>query len=467
MTEQGFRIVEECYGIMIILVRGVFLGCLINTFISDDVMDKAKKIVLSTVVTLEGTIIFMVPISTRGAWTVISLLTILAVFFFYDKTIMPHIVFVYFLWQNMFFVWYIVNIVISDYLSVWLTQSIDYSQPEALSYFYGMMIAQMVLEILFLTIACIAINKCIEKLCVQKENMSWTEALFLSIYSGVSYVIAYMIAEVMVVPLEKEVFILLDEKKNLKIALPILAVLIFIGEMSAIATWQRYRRLKEEELLLQEQIREQDYLRKKIEYTEKYHDEIRTMRHDMAGKLMILKSFLENNRYQDASQFLGEMDIELNAGGVKYSTGNPVTDVVINEAASHAEKLGCAFECELSFPKEKSISAMDMAIVLNNLLDNALEAVAAIPEEERFIKISGNLKDNFYLLKTENSFDGKVIRAVDNSIISKKKDSSDSDLHGIGLKSIMSIADKYLGAVDIKTENRVFEVKVMLQNTGN
>ena len=467
MTEQGFRIVEECYGIMIILVRGVFLGCLINTFISDDVMDKAKKIVLSTVVTLEGTIIFMVPISTRGAWTVISLLTILAVFFFYDKTIMPHIVFVYFLWQNMFFVWYIVNIVISDYLSVWLTQSIDYSQPEALSYFYGMMIAQMVLEILFLTIACIAINKCIEKLCVQKENMSWTEALFLSIYSGVSYVIAYMIAEVMVVPLEKEVFILLDEKKNLKIALPILAVLIFIGEMSAVATWQRYRRLKEEELLLQEQIREQDYLRKKIEYTEKYHDEIRTMRHDMAGKLMILKSFLENNRYQDASQFLGEMDIELNAGGVKYSTGNPVTDVVINEAASHAEKLGCAFECELSFPKEKSISAMDMAIVLNNLLDNALEAVAAIPEEERFIKISGNLKDNFYLLKTENSFDGKVIRAVDNSIISKKKDSSDSDLHGIGLKSIMSIADKYLGAVDIKTENRVFEVKVMLQNTGN
>ena len=467
MTEQGFRIVEECYGIMIILVRGVFLGCLINTFISDDVMDKAKKIVLSTVVTLEGTIIFMVPISTRGAWTVISLLTILAVFFFYDKTIMPHIVFVYFLWQNMFFVWYIVNIVISDYLSVWLTQSIDYSQPEALSYFYGMMIAQMVLEILFLTIACIAINKCIEKLCVQKENMSWTEALFLSIYSGVSYVIAYMIAEVMVVPLEKEVFILLDEKKNLKIALPILAVLIFIGEMSAIATWQRYRRLKEEELLLQEQIREQDYLRKKIEYTEKYHDEIRTMRHDMAGKLMILKSFLENNRYQDASQFLGEMDIELNAGGVKYSTGNPVTDVVINEAASHAEKLGCAFECELSFPKEKSISAMDMAIVLNNLLDNALEAVAAIPEEERFMKISGTLKDNFYLLKTENSFDGKVIRAVDNSIISKKKDSSDSDLHGIGLKSIMSIADKYLGAVDIKTENRVFEVKVMLQNTGN
>ena len=430
-------------------------------------MDRAKKIVLSVVVTVEGIVLFVLPVEMTGAWTVISFLTILAVFFFYNKKVMPQIFFVYFLWLNMFFVWYIINVVLSDCLSNWLIVNMDYSKPDALSVFYRNMIINICLEIIFLGASLAAIFYCIKKICRLKRDMSWTEALFLSIYSAVSYCIAYMIAQVMVVPLNEGVFILLDEKRNLRIALPILALLIFVGEMTAIATWQRYRRLKEEDLLLQEQIREQDYLRKKIEYTEKYHDEIRTMRHDMAGKLMILKSFLENNRFQDASQFLSEMDIELNAGGVKYSTGNPVTDVVINGAASQAESLGCVFECEFSFPKEKSISAIDMAIVLNNLLDNALEAVEAIPAEDRFMKISGTLKDNFYLIKTENSFDGKVIRGADNSIISKKKDTSDSDQHGIGLKSIMSIADKYLGAVDIKTEDRVFEVKVMLQNIEN
>ena len=422
---------------------------------------------LSVVVTVEGIVLFVLPVEMTGAWTVISFLTILAVFFFYNKKVMPQIFFVYFLWLNMFFVWYIINVVLSDCLSNWLIVNMDYSKPDALSVFYRNMIINICLEIIFLGASLAAIFYCIKKICRLKRDMSWTEALFLSIYSAVSYCIAYMIAQVMVVPLNEGVFILLDEKRNLRIALPILALLIFVGEMTAIATWQRYRRLKEEDLLLQEQIREQDYLRKKIEYTEKYHDEIRTMRHDMAGKLMILKSFLENNRFQDASQFLSEMDIELNAGGVKYSTGNPVTDVVINGAASQAESLGCVFECEFSFPKEKSISAIDMAIVLNNLLDNALEAVEAIPAEDRFMKISGTLKDNFYLIKTENSFDGKVIRGADNSIISKKKDTSDSDQHGIGLKSIMSIADKYLGAVDIKTEDRVFEVKVMLQNIEN
>ena len=114
-----------------------------------------------------------------------------------------------------------------------------------------------------------------------------------------------------------------------------------------------------------------------------------------------------------------------------------------------------------------TISAMDMAVVMNNLLDNALEAVTAIPEADRIIMISGALKDNFYLITMENSYDGKIIKAADNSIISKKKALTDSDKHEIGLKSVMDIADKYLGAVDIKTENKMFVVKVMLQNTGN
>lgn len=89
-----------------------------------------------------------------------------------------------------------------------------------------------------------------------------TEALYLSVYSAVSYIICYMIADVMVVPLEKEVFFLLDEKRGMVFTLPLLALLLFIGEISAIATWQRYRRLKEEELRLQEELKQQEFIRK-------------------------------------------------------------------------------------------------------------------------------------------------------------------------------------------------------------
>lgn len=466
MSENDFRIVEQFYGVMIILVRGFFFQALINTFVSEEIMDKAKKMVLSIVVTVEGIILFVLPVKTTGAWTIISFLTILAVFFFYNKTVIPNMFFVYFLWLNMFFVWYIANVVLSDCLSDWLIESIDYSRPDALAFFYKKMLFNMSLEIVFLIVAFIAIYNCIAKMCKLRRDMSWTEALFLSIYSVVSYCIAYMIAQVMVVPLDEGVFILLDEKRNLRIALPILALLIFVGEMTAIATWQRYRRLLEEDLLLQEQVQEQEYIRKRIEYTEKYHDQIRTLRHDMAGKLMILKSFLENGKYNDASEFLSEMDVELNSNSMRFSTGSPVTDVVINEAAFQAEKLGCEFTCDFFFTSDKGISAVDMGIVLNNLLDNALEAVSDIPDDKRYIKLSGNLKDNFFLIKVENSFDGKVIRGNDGRIVSRKKGTKDENQHGIGLKSVMRIADKYLGTTDVKSEATVFEVKVMLQRAA-
>ena len=466
MSENDFRIVEQFYGVMIILVRGFFFQALINTFVSEEIMDKAKKMVLSIVVTVEGIILFVLPVKTSGAWTIISFLTILAVFFFYNKTVIPNMFFVYFLWLNMFFVWYIANVVLSDCLSDWLIESMDYSRPDALTFFYKKMLFNMSLEIVFLIVAFIAIYNCIAKICKLRRDMSWTEALFLSIYSVVSYCIAYMIAQVMVVPLDEGVFILLDEKRNLRIALPMLALLIFVGEMTAIATWQRYRRLLEEDLLLQEQVQEQEYIRKRIEYTEKYHDQIRTLRHDMAGKLMILKSFLENGKYNDASEFLSEMDVELNSNSMRFFTGNPVTDVVINEAAFQAEKLGCEFTCDFCFTSDKGISAVDMGIVLNNLLDNALEAVSDIPDDKRYIKLSGNLKDNFFLIKVENSFDGKVIRGNDGRIVSRKKGTKDENQHGIGLKSVMRIADKYLGTTDVKSEATVFEVKVMLQRAA-
>lgn len=464
MSKELFSVFQDGYGYAMILVRGIFLGLMIKTFISDSVLDKKKNIILSAVVTVEGLVLFSLPISTRGIWTYISLITVLAVFFFYNRQYMPHIAFVLLLWTNVFYVWFLINIVTNDIFSDLLIETLNYSSENVMDEMYGRMECLFAISIILLIVFSMISHCIIKMICKRKYDMSWTEALYLSVYSIISYFMVYMIAEVMIVPLENEVFILFDEKKDLEWMMPVLATLIFIGEMSAIATWQRYRRLKEEDLLLQEQVQEQGYIRKKIEYTEKYQEQIRTLRHDMAGKLMILKSFLDGGRYKDASKFLSEMDIELSSGAVKYSTGNAVTDVVINEAAAICEKKSCIFDCDFSFTEDKGITAIDMAIILNNLLDNAIEAITAIPADERYIRLSGASKDNFYLIRIENSYDGEVIRNKDNGIISKKKTDPDSKSHGIGLKSVANITEKYLGALDIKTQDRTFEVKVMLQN---
>ncbi|WP_027203707.1 hypothetical protein [Butyrivibrio fibrisolvens] len=81
MSKEFFSVFQDGYGYAMILVRGIFLGLMIKTFISDSVLDKKKNIILSAVVTVEGLVLFSLPISTRGIWTYISLITVLAVFF--------------------------------------------------------------------------------------------------------------------------------------------------------------------------------------------------------------------------------------------------------------------------------------------------------------------------------------------------------------------------------------------------
>ncbi len=464
MSEMQFRIIEDFYGVSIILIRGIFLYLFMSLFIKNEVLNRTRRIVLSAVITIEALCIYSLPMQVKGLFSIVGVLTITAIFYFYDKKAMPHMLFVFFVWQNVYYVWHLTNTAVSNSLSDLVIANVDYSSEGVIEEVWLRMFFLMLAQVIFMTIMVGLEFLLIKRICLGQYDMTWTEAVYLSIYSAVSYFISYLIVDVMVVPLQNEVFVLLDEKRGLRYTLPILAVLIFIGEFLAIATWQRYKRLKEEDLLLQKQVQEQEYLRKKIEYTENYHDQIRTLRHDMAGKLMVLKGFIENNRYEDATEFLSEMDIELNAAELKYSTGNPVTDVVINEVATQAEKQGCTFVSEFSYAGNKSISAMDMAIVLNNLLDNALEAVALVPEKERFIKLYGTSKDNFYLIKTENSYDGTVIRDKDNSIVSRKKEKSDIGQHGIGLKSVNNIAEKYLGGVKVETEDNIFIATVMLQS---
>ena len=132
MSEEIFLLFQDGYGYAMIVVRGVFLGLMIQTFFSRAVLDKKKTIILSTVVTVEGLILFALPISTRGIWTYISLITVLAVFFFYNRQYMPHIAFVLLLWTNVFYVWYLMNTVTNDIFGDLIIETLDYSSENAM-----------------------------------------------------------------------------------------------------------------------------------------------------------------------------------------------------------------------------------------------------------------------------------------------------------------------------------------------
>ena len=57
-----------------------------------------------------------------------------------------------------------------------------------------------------------------------------------------------------------------------------------------------------------------------------------------------------------------------------YRTGNPITDVIIHQKKQEAEKRGISFEANFTYPDKQQIDVYDIGIVLNNALENAIEA---------------------------------------------------------------------------------------------
>ncbi len=105
------------------------------------------------------------------------------------------------------------------------------------------------------------------------------------------------------------------------------------------------------------------------------------------------------------------------------------------------------------------MSAMDVAAVFGNALDNAIDGVMAVPDpERRIIKVAVYARDRFVLLTVENYFSGEL-RTEGGDIVTRR---ADRTRHGYGLKSIRYTAEKYGGSMTVNTEDRWFLLRVLL-----
>ena len=113
--------------------------------------------------------------------------------------------------------------------------------------------------------------------------------------------------------------------------------------------------------------------------------------------------------------------------------------------------------CQLDVPTELFVEGPDLCIILENLLNNAMEAVRQLTDEkDKWISLSVRLVKDVLLITVENPFNGAV--ASDGS---GKLRSSKSGDHGIGLLSVKRTAEKYAGEISIHHEGGIFQVSAL------
>ena len=185
---------------------------------------------------------------------------------------------------------------------------------------------------------------------------------------------------------------------------------------------------------------------------------LRVVRHDLKNQLIGVWELMKEKNYVDAMKLIENLSGKMNISGMFSTTGYIPMDSMINYKLQNAENEQIRVMTEIAVPKEFEMDISDCITIFGNLLDNATEAIRKVEEHKRYLNLKVIYEKGYLMIHCENPYVTEV-RYENGRIVSSKKNQSE---HGIGLKSIESVAEKYDGCVEINHENFIFSIDLLM-----
>lgn len=189
----------------------------------------------------------------------------------------------------------------------------------------------------------------------------------------------------------------------------------------------------------------------------KNYAELKMLRHDMKNQYATIAILLKEKEYDKAESFFRELCDWAELPFSEISTGNSVVDTVLNFKSLAAREKGIAFSAGVAVPGKLPVKDTDLAGILTNLLDNAIENSPGEGGEIRAeLYLSGNVLSFSVTNRMEEGADpGKALRL--------QTTKADRDSHGWGTRIVRKTAEKYGGTIRYSVrDGNVFAAEGML-----
>lgn len=183
---------------------------------------------------------------------------------------------------------------------------------------------------------------------------------------------------------------------------------------------------------------------------------IKLIRHDIKNHCLAIDSYLGDGHIDKARDYLKKMLEKTEVQDRWMDSGNPIIDGLINYKLHNIDRQKTKIHVESKIPAGLKVDDYKMAVIIGNLLDNAITAINSTDTPEINIAVS-YIKENL-IISIDNTYDGQLIYK-NNSIVSRKKD---KEHHGFGIKSIEKEIEGIGGVLDISHDNERFVAKVVI-----
>lgn len=271
-----------------------------------------------------------------------------------------------------------------------------------------------------------------------------------------------------------------DRHKGMYTIIPIMTFLCLLSIVYSTKIYEELMRAQEEKsrmLFYRQQLSD---MTGHVQDMERLYDGIRGMRHDMNNYIADMEQLFLAGMRQDeqeavtglsgsqasledeARHYLYRMKSALDTLTLRCNTGNPVTDVIMNRKWQECEKEGIGLTSDFLYPKKLGIEAFDLGILMNNALDNAIEACKKCVRKQSFhIRVHSYLRGRMFFLRIENDCNSAAILYTQEKDLRTTKE--DEWMHGIGWKNMKSVVERYFGTMSYEVRDDVFSLTIMLQ----
>lgn len=183
---------------------------------------------------------------------------------------------------------------------------------------------------------------------------------------------------------------------------------------------------------------------------EKYH----SLKHDIKKHLGVIFKLLENQENAAVTEYLKKMEADYRIQEEYVRTGNKEIDSIFNYMLRDAKTELKKLDIHIRIPEDFKMDLYDINTLLGNLLENAV--YAAKISKDREISIDMYMEKMILYINIRNSY-GNEIKYRKGRYITTR-----SGGHGIGLKNVEKIVEKYNGLMKIQHDDTYFEVSAML-----
>ena len=225
-----------------------------------------------------------------------------------------------------------------------------------------------------------------------------------------------------------------------------------------IVLYQKIRAKQEEKLQSELLAAQMDNIRQHIMQVENLYQNIRSIRHDMTNHILTLERLYAENQQKEARAYSADLKASLTVAAEEIKSGNPITDVILQEQKNEAQEKKIHFNSDFHYPSDSAINAFDISVILNNALQNALEN--AKTSDIPYVSIRSYRRNNAYMIEIINSFTGNLQWNPETGLPFTTKNETDG--HGYGLSNIRKVAEKYSGDIAIDIKENEFRLTIML-----